>query len=148
MAGLALSACGGAADAGPPLPAPAGLVATLEDEVAAGGSWRTWWVLCWDAAPGAVAYELKTVTGEGPSPTLRRQAGRCLRIEAAAGDGPPGERAARRAAQLAAQQGQLAFQVRSLPAHGPPGEWSAPVAVGSEGPAGGRNVRRAWGRGA
>ena len=134
---LALAACNGSADAGPPPPAPAGLVATLEDEAGAGGSWRTWWVLCWDALPGAVAYEVKTVTGEGASPTLRRQADRCLRIEAAAGDGPPEERAARRAVQLAAQQGQLAFQVRSVPAHGPPGEWSPPVAVGSVGPTGG-----------
>ncbi len=98
----------------------------------AGGSWRTSWVLCWDAAPGAVAYELRTVTGEGTSPKLRRQTDRCLRIEAAAGDGPAEERPARRAAQLAGQQGQLAFQVRSVPAHGPAGEWS---------PAGGRRLR-------
>lgn len=130
-AALSVIACGGAADAGPPGPAPAGLVASLEDEAGAGGAWRTWWVLCWDAAPGAVAYELKTVTGEGASPKLRRQTDRCLRIEAAAGDGPE-DRPARRAAQLAGQQGQLAFQVRSVPAHGPPGEWSPAVAVGSE----------------
>lgn len=130
---LSLIACGQAADAGPPGPAPTGLVATLEDEVGAGGGWRTRWVLCWDAGPGAVAYELKTVTGEGASPTVRRQTDRCLRIEAAAGDGPAEDRPARRAAQLAGQQGQLAFQVRSVPAHGPPGEWSPAVAVGSEG---------------
>ena len=137
VAALTLAACNGAADAGPPGPAPTGLVATLQDEVGAGGSWRTSWVLCWDAYPGAAAYELKTVTGEGASPKLRRQTDRCLRIEAAAGDGPPEERPARRAAQLAGQQGQLAFQVRGVPAHGPPGKWSPPVAVGSEGPAGG-----------
>ena len=134
---LTLSACTGAADAGPPGPAPTGLVATLEDEAGAAGSWRTWWVLCWDAYPGAVAYELKTVTGEGASPKLRRQTDRCLRVEAAAGDGPPEERPARRAAQLAVQQGQLAFQVRGVPGDGPPGEWSPPVAVGSQGSAGG-----------
>jgi hypothetical protein len=113
------------------------MVATLEDEVGAAGSWQTFWVLCWDAEPGAVAYEVKTVTGEGDSPKLRRQTDRCLRIEAAAGDGPPEERAARRAAQLSGQQGQLAFQVRGVPAHGPPGEWSPAVAVGSEGSVGG-----------
>jgi hypothetical protein len=130
---LALAACRGSPDAGPPGPAPTGLVATLEDEVGPGGSWRTSWVLCWDASPGAVAYELRTVTGEGASPTLRRQTDRCLRVEAAAGDGPPEERPGRRAVQLAAQQGQLAFQVRSVPAHGPPGEWSPARAVGSTG---------------
>ena len=134
MVALALAGCGGAADAGPPGPAPSGMVATLEDEAGAGGSWRTSWVLCWDADPSAVAYELKTVTGEGASPTLRRQRDRCLRIEAAAGDGPAESRPARRAAQLAAQQGQLAFQVRTVPADGPAGTWSPPVAVGSEGP--------------
>lgn len=136
-AALSLVACGRAADAGPPAPAPTGMVATLEDQVGAAGSWRTTWVLCWDATAGAVAYELKTVTGEGASPQLRRQTDRCLRIEAAAGDGPPAERAARRAAQLAGQQGQLAFQVRAVPAHGPPGEWSPAVAVGAEGSVGG-----------
>ena len=134
VAALTLAACNGAADAGPPGPAPTGLVATLEDEVGAAGAWRTRWVLCWDAGPAAVAYEQKTVTGEGASPTLRRQTERCLRIEAAAGDGPAEDRAARRAAQLLGQQGQLAFQVRSVPDHGPPGEWSPAVAVGSEGP--------------
>lgn len=106
--------------------------------MAAGGSWRTTWMLCWDASPGAVAYEIKTVTGEGASPKLRRQTDRCLRIEAAAGDGPAAERPARRAAQLAAQQGQLAIQVRGVPAHGPAGEWSPAVAVGSEGAAAAR----------
>jgi hypothetical protein len=90
-------------------------------------------VLCWDPSPGAVAYELLTLTGEGASPRLRRQADRCLRVEAAAGDGPAEERPARRAAQLAAQQGQLAFQVRSVPARGEPSEWSPAVAVGTEG---------------
>jgi hypothetical protein len=134
---LTLAACSGPADTGPPGPEPAGLVATLEDEVGAGGSWRTFWELCWDADPGAVAYELKTVTGEGASPKLRRQTDRCVRIEAAAGDGPAEERPARRAAQLAGQQGQLAFQVRGVPGQGPPGEWSPPVAVGSEGSVGG-----------
>jgi hypothetical protein len=137
VAVLALSGCTASAGAGPPGPAPTGLVASLEDETGTAGSWRTTWVLCWDASPGAVAYELKTVTGEGASSTLRRQPDRCLRIEAAAGDGPPADRPARRAAQLAAQQGQLAFRVRAVPGHGPPGEWSPAVAVGSEGSVGG-----------
>jgi len=131
-AGVTLVACGGAAK--PPGPPPTGLVASLEDDVVAGGGWRTSWVLCWDPYPGAVGYELMTVTGEGVSPTLRRQADRCFRIEAAAGDGPAETRPARRAAQLAAQQGQLAFKVRGVPRHGTPSEWSPPAAVGSEGP--------------
>jgi hypothetical protein len=135
VAALTLFGCGAGTPAGTPGPPPTGLVASLEDEVGAGGSWRTSWVLCWDTYPGAVAYELMTITGEGSSPTLRRQTDRCLHVEAAAGDGPPAERPARRAAQLAAQQGQLAFRVRGVPAHGPPGEWSLPVAVGTEGPA-------------
>jgi hypothetical protein len=134
-AALALAGCGGSGDAGIAGPPPTGLVAALEDEVT-GASWRTSWVLCWDDQPGAVAYELMTVTGEGASPKLRRQAGRCLRVEAAAGEGPVDERPARRAAQLAAQQGQLAFQVRTVPVDGPPGRWSPAVAVGTEGPAG------------
>lgn len=49
----------------------------------------------------------------------------------------------RRAAQLAAQQGQLAFQVRTVPADGPSGEWSVPAAVGSEGPIEPREKRQA-----
>jgi hypothetical protein len=125
--------CGGSGSltTGPP---PAGLVASLEDQTDATGGWRTTWVLCWDADPAATAYEIRTVTGEGASPRLRRQQDHCLRIEAAAGDGPGEDRLARRAAQLTAQQGQLAFQVRAVPRHGPASDWSPAVAVGTEGP--------------
>lgn len=109
-------------------------MAHLEDEVSSGGSWRTSWVLCWDPSPGAVAYELLTLTGEGASLRVRRQTDRCFRVEAAVGEGTAEDRQARRAAQLAAQQGQLAFQVRSVPAKGEPGAWSPAVAVGTDGP--------------
>ena len=117
-------------------PAPTGLVARLEDEVspARGGvaAWRTFWVLCWDAYPGAVGYEVRTLTGEGAARTLKRQADRCLRVEAAAGESSEQERPARRAMLLALEQGQLAFQVRAVRSGGTRSRWTEPVAVGGD----------------
>lgn len=117
-------------------PPPSGLVATLEDEVSPAGasatSWRTFWKLCWDAYPGAVAYELRALTGEGAARTVRRQPDRCLRVEAAAGEGADDERPARRAMLLATQRSQLAYQVRAVRGDGSRTGWTDAVAVGSE----------------
>jgi hypothetical protein len=116
-------------------PAPAGLSVRLDDEVTprAGDlvSWRTFWALCWDPYAGAGFYELRVLTGEGTSARLVRQPDRCFRIEAAAGESLPGAQARDRSQQLAAQQGQLAIQVRAVVGGGR-SDWSAPVAVGSQ----------------
>ncbi len=117
-------------------PAPAGLVTRFDDEAsppsAAGEvSWRTFWVLCWDAYAGADRFETRTLTGEGASPRLTVRRDRCLRIEAAAGASPPAAVDRERALLLASQQGQLAVQVRAVLAGGHRSEWSQPVAVGS-----------------
>jgi hypothetical protein len=115
-------------------PAPAGLSNRLDDEVEpqAGDlvSWRTFWALCWDPYDGATSYELRVLTGEGSSARLVRQPDRCFRIEAAAGESAPGARAGDRAQLLAAQQGQLAVQVRAVVGRAR-SDWSEPVAVGS-----------------
>ncbi len=115
-------------------PAPAGLSTRLDDEVGprAGDlvSWRTFWALCWDPYEGAKSYELRVLTGEGTSARLLRQPDRCFRIEAAAGESAPGAQAGDRAQLLAAQQGQLAVQVRAVVGRAR-SDWSDPVAVGS-----------------
>ncbi len=73
---------------GPPVE---GLSATLKDEVrnlpVDRIAWSTYWELCWEPYPGAEAYELETLTGEGEaSGELRRQEENCFRIKAAAGE--------------------------------------------------------------
>ena len=112
-----------------------GLVAALEDEVRefSGGriAWATYWKLCWAAYPGATAYELETLTGEGSSRKLRRQAERCLRIEAAKGENDKSQGLVRRDLLLALQAGQLAYRVRAVLDDHRVSAWSRPMAVGT-----------------
>jgi hypothetical protein len=119
--------------AGPP---PGGLRARLDDETQPARadlvSWRTFWELCWDDYPGAVAYELRAVTGEGVSPHVKRQKGRCLRIEAASGETTPADEASQRTLLLAEQRSELAYQVRAVTPDHAVSEWTPAVAVGEE----------------
>ena len=117
---------------GPPV---GGLSTTLQDEVRdlPGGriAWSTHWELCWKPYPGAEAYELKTLTGEGEvSGGLRRQEENCFRIKAAAGENKKSEGLKTRDVQLALQQSQLAYRVRAVLGEGRVSEWSKPVPVG------------------
>ena len=122
--------------ASPHLPPPAvsELVATLEDEVrdlpGEKIAWSTYWKLCWAESPGAQAYELQTVTGEGTSPRLRRQRERCFRLQAAAGENHKAQGLLNRELQLALQQGQLAYRVRTVLSDGRVSEWSPVLTVG------------------
>jgi hypothetical protein len=119
---------------GPPVE---GLTATIEDEVRnlPGGriAWSTYWELCWKPYPGAKAYELKTLTGEGEvSGELRRQEGNCFRIEVAAGENEKSEGLETRDVQLALQQGQLAYRVRAVLGGGRVSKWSKAAPVGKK----------------
>lgn len=114
--------------------APRGLVATLEDDVrelpGARIAWSTYWKLCWKHHPAATAYELQALTGEGVSPSLRHQAGRCLRLQAAAGRNPTAQGLLNRDLLLQLKAGQLAYRVRAALPHDRVGAWSRPVAAG------------------
>ena len=117
------------------LPPPVeGLVARLEDEVrdlpAGRIGWTTYWQLCWAAYPGATAYELQTLTGEGSSRKLRRQGEPCLRLEAAKGENDRAQGLANRDMLLALQAGQLAYRVRAVLHDHRRSAWSPPLAVG------------------
>jgi len=119
---------------GPPVE---GLNATLKDEVrdlpVDRIAWSTYWELCWEPYPGAEAYELETLTGEGEaSSELRRQEENCFRIKAAAGENKKSEGLKTRDVQLALQQGQLAYRVRAVLGEGHVSEWSKPVPVGKK----------------
>ncbi len=111
-----------------------GFVATLQREVrelpAERMAWSTFWRLCWSRFPGARAYELATLTGEGRSPQLRRQRARCLRLEVAAGENARSERFKDERTQLALTAGQLAYRVRAVRADGGVTRWSRPYAAG------------------
>ncbi len=118
------------------LPGPVtNLTATLEDEVQELGGerikWSTYWKLCWEAPPGAISYELQTLTSEGRSDKLRRQTESCFRLEVAAGDNERGQGFVNREVMLALQAGQLAYRVRAVFAQGRVGEWSAAIPVGA-----------------
>jgi len=110
------------------------VVATLADEVAepqAGHvAWTTYWTLCWDAYPRAVAYELQTLTSEGASPKLRRERERCFRLEVAKGTNPKDKGFFNRELMLAGISGQLAFRVRAVLGDNRVSEWSALMPVG------------------
>lgn len=111
-----------------------GVVTMLEDEVRALPgqriAWATYWTLCWDAYPGARAYELQALTGEGAAPLLRRQRERCWRLEAAAGENAQAQGLHNREFLLALQAGQLAYRVRAILAGDRVSAWSVPLAVG------------------
>lgn len=135
VAALALLLAGcGRASANRSLPAVTGLAATIEDSIRdlPNGRivWESTWRLCWDEYPGAAAYELQALTGEGASPRLRRLSGRCFALQAAAGENRASQGLFNRDLQLALQQGQLAYRVRAILSDGRTSEWSAAWAVG------------------
>ena len=113
-----------------------GLESRLEDVVKdlPGGRihWSTYWKLCWQAYPGAAAYELQAATSEGVSPMLRRQAGRCFRIEAAAGENPKSQGLLKRELLLKLQSAQLGYRVRAVLEQDRFSDWSRIVPVGSQ----------------
>ena len=116
------------------LPAMQGFVATLEDDVRdlpeGNITWSTYWKLCWAEYPGAQAYELQTMTGEGASPRLRRQTDRCFRLQSAAGENKKSQGLLNRELQLALQSGQLAYRVRAVLSDGRLSPWSPAMPVG------------------
>ena len=122
---------GHAAGAGRTAAAP-NLSATLEDQsVTAQGRprWSTYWKLCWDYAPGAVGYELQTITSEGTSPELRQQENACFRLQVASGTSRGARRTVEREQQLGWQSANLAYRVRArFPET--PGAWSPVVPAG------------------
>lgn len=107
---------------------------TLEDEVRDAGTdrirWSTYWKLCWDEYPGAIAYELQTITAEGSSPKLRRQPSECLRVEMVAGENKRSQGLLRREQMLGLQAGQLAYRVRAVLGDNRVTEWSQSMAIG------------------
>ncbi len=115
-------------------PAVEGLTAALEDEVRALPgeriAWSTAWVLCWEPYPGAIAYELQALTGEGPSPKLCRRREPYLRIQVAANENEQREGLYNRDIQLALHVGQLAYRVRAVLRAGSVTTWSLPMPVG------------------
>jgi len=136
VAAIVASGCSGEPSPVHPeaLEPPASLKTSLQDEIKPlpGDriTWSTFWRLCWDADPAVKAYELRPLTGEGDPGTLQRQAGRCFRIQAAAGENKRSRGLALREEQLALQQGQLAYQVRAILTDRRVTPWSAAVAVG------------------
>jgi hypothetical protein len=115
-------------------PAVKGLITRLEDDVrelpCERIAWSTFWVLSWEPYPGATAYELQVLTGEGVTPTLRRQRERFLRIEVAANENERAEGLVNRDLQLALRVGQLAYRVRAVLNTGSVSAWSPPIPVG------------------
>jgi hypothetical protein len=93
-------------------------------------AWSTYWKLCWEEYPGATAYELQALTGEGGARKLRRQRERCFRIEAAKGENEKTQGLANRDLLLALQAGQLAYRVRAALNDHRVSAWSSPAAVG------------------
>jgi hypothetical protein len=135
---LLAAGSGGSPAAAQQVPPVHGLVATLEDQVRELGhgriAWSTYWKLCWDAVPGAEAYELQAVTSEGVSPELRRQEGTCFRIEAAANENAIDQGLLHRDMLLAVQASQLAYRVRAALENGRVSAWSQAAAVGERRP--------------
>ncbi|MBA3714554.1 MAG: hypothetical protein H0W76_19185 [Pyrinomonadaceae bacterium] len=107
---------------------------TLEDEVRDIGDdrirWSTYWKLCWEKYPEAIAYELQTITGEGSSSKLRRQSEICFRLEVAAGENKRAQGLLNREEMLGLQEGQLSYRVRAMFSNNGASEWSLPMAVG------------------
>jgi hypothetical protein len=135
LAALTLSGCGSASGPAQVVQPPVtGLVATLEDEsrdLNAGRiAWSTYWKLCWSVYPGAIAYELQPLTGEGASSKFRRQREECYRVQAAAGENDKAQGLLNRDVQLSLQRGQLAYQVRAILPEHRVSAWSRAVAVG------------------
>lgn len=110
------------------------VVATLEDETRdlSEGQiiWTTYWKLCWTAYPGATAYELETMTGEGARRKLRRQTETCLRVEVAKGRNEKAKGLFNRDLMLASISGQLSYRVRARLDGNRVSEWSPLMEVG------------------
>ncbi len=135
---LALAGCGTQEPPRSVQPPVGGLTATLEDTVRdlPGDriAWATYWTLCWSPYPGARAYQIQTVTGEGASAKLRQQRDTCLRIEAAKGENARTDGLVNRDLLLQLQTGQLAYKVRAVLDDTTVSEWSASAAVGQTAP--------------
>lgn len=113
-----------------------GFVARLEDEVSESGArgikWSTYWELCWDEYPAAVAYDVQTVTSEGISPKLRRQTERCFRMQVASGVNDKSQGLFNRDAVIAMQTSQLSYRVRAVLSDSRTSAWSDQIAVGEQ----------------
>ncbi|GAB1545117.1 hypothetical protein NUACC21_77930 [Scytonema sp. NUACC21] len=116
-------------------PPVAGLVSTLSDEVedlpAELIRWSTYWQLCWQAYPGAKAYELQTVLMEGKSPKLHRQSDRCFRLQAASNENLKSQGLLNRDLILLMHKIQLGYRVRAVLDNNRVSEWSEVMAVGA-----------------
>jgi hypothetical protein len=114
-----------------------GLLATLEDEVKELPkqriAWSTYWKLCWQPYPGAVAYELQGVSSEGTSPKLKRLSDTCFRLQAATNENHKSLGFVQRELTLATHAVQLGFRVRAVLDGNRVSEWSPPMPVGKAG---------------
>jgi hypothetical protein len=134
---LLLAALSGCGASGPPQivqPPVSELTATLHDEVRdiPGDriSWTTYWQLCWTPYPGATAYELQPITGEGSASRLVRQRDTCFRQEAAKGENAKTDGLLNRDLLVKMQIGQLAYRVRAVLDGNRVSAWSTAAAVG------------------
>ncbi|HMV51608.1 MAG TPA: hypothetical protein PLD20_15645 [Blastocatellia bacterium] len=95
-----------------------GLTSSLVDEVKdlpdEKIAWSTYWQLCWQAHPSALAYELETFTGEGAARKLRRQTETCFRTEIAKSRNDKAKGLFNRELMLAGISGQLSYRVRAV----------------------------------
>lgn len=134
---LATAACSTASGRAAPVvdPPVGGLETTLQDDVrnvpGRRIAWSTFWTLCWDAYPGAVGYEVKSVTVEGSSPQLERQEGRCVRVEAAQGRNRKSAGLKERDVLLSLQAARLAYRVRAVLDDDRTSRWSKRAPVGA-----------------
>lgn len=93
-------------------------------------AWTTYWKFCWAAFPGAIAYELETMTSEGAARKVRRQAESCFRVEVAKGQNERARGLFNRELMLASLSGQLAYRVRAVLDERRVSAWSAPAEAG------------------
>ncbi len=95
-----------------------GLTSSLVDEVKdlpeEKIAWSTYWQLCWQVHPSALAYELETFTGEGAARKLRRQTETCFRTEIAKSRNDKAKGLFNRDLILAGISGQLSYRVRAV----------------------------------
>ncbi len=110
-----------------------GLTTSLEDEIKdlPNGqiSWSTYWKLCWEPYPEAIAYELQIMTSEGVSPRPKRQQDSCYRLQIATGQNAKEEGMLNRESLLSLQMGMLTYQVRAVLDEQQVSAWSAPVTI-------------------
>ena len=141
MLALATSACGGDERSGSRssgAAAPRGFVATLKRDVrplpGARIAWTTRWRLCWHASSSARRYELQALTGEGASPRLLSQRGRCFELEVAGGENRRSQGYRLERSQLVQSSSLLAYRVRAVLGGGRVSAWSQPFAAGERTP--------------